>query len=228
LGELDADASATTRGDTLLALVGGTLIDGTGAPAIGDAAVIVRGGRIVAAGPRAKVRVPHGARIINTTGATMLPGLWDMHTHYAQAEWGPIYLAAGVTTVRDVGNQLDFLLGARQAIASGRGIGPRLLAAGIIDGDAPNAMGVARAGTPQQGVEWVRRYHAAGLEQIKIYGSVAPEVLQAITAEAHAQKMTVTGHVPRGLDGYQGVAAGMDQINHVQFVLRMMRAATPW
>ena len=225
LGELDADTSATTRGDTLLALVGGTLIDGTGAPAIGDAAVIVRGGRIVAAGPRAKVRVPHGARIINTTGATMLPGLWDMHTHYAQAEWGPIYLAAGVTTVRDVGNQLDFLLGARQAIASGRGIGPRLLAAGIIDGDAPNAMGVARAGTPQQGMEWVRRYHAAGLEQIKIYGSVAPEVLQAITAEAHAQKMTVTGHVPRGLDAYQGVAAGMDQINHVQFVLRMMRAA---
>ena len=225
LGELDAGTSTATRGDTILALVGGTLIDGTGAPAMRDAAIVIRGGRIVAAGPSAKVPVPRGARIINTTGATMLPGLWDMHTHYAQAEWGPIYLAAGVTTVRDVGNQLEFLLGARQAIASGRGIGPRLLAAGIIDGDAPNAMGVARAGTPQQGVDWVRRYHAAGLEQIKIYGSVAPEVLQAITAEAHAQKMTVTGHVPRGLDGYQGVAAGMDQINHVQFVLRMMRAA---
>jgi imidazolonepropionase-like amidohydrolase len=147
-----------------------------------------------------------------------------MHTHYTQAEWGPIYLASGVTTVRDVGNQLEFLLGARQAIASGRGVGPRLLAAGIIDGDAPNAMGLARAGTPQRGVEWVRRYHAAGLEQVKIYSSVSAEVLEAITAEAHASGMTVTGHVPRGLDGYQGVEAGMDQVNHVRFILQMMRA----
>jgi imidazolonepropionase-like amidohydrolase len=224
LGELDAGATPVARGDTLLALVGGTLVDGTGAAPVPDAVVVVRGTRILAAGPRAKVRVPRGARIINTTGATMLPGLWDMHTHYAQAEWGPIYLASGVTTVRDVGNQLEFLLGARQAIASGRGLGPRLLAAGIIDGDAPNAMGLARAGTPEQGVAWVRRYHAAGLEQIKIYSSVSAEALAAITAEAHALGMTVTGHVPRGLDGYQGVAAGMDQVNHVRFILQMMRA----
>jgi imidazolonepropionase-like amidohydrolase len=225
LAELDASPAAAVSGDTLLALVGGTLIDGTGAAPVRDATIVIRGNRIVEVGPRSKVRVPRGARIVTTRGATMLPGLWDMHTHYAQAEWGPIYLAAGVTTVRDVGNQFDFLLGAREAIASGRGIGPRLLAAGIIDGDGPNAIGLARAGTPEQGVEWVRRYHAAGFEQIKIYSSVTAETLRAITAEAHALGMTVTGHVPRGLDAYQGVAAGMDQINHVHFVQRMMRAA---
>ena len=222
LGELDAGAAPA---DTLFALVGGTLIDGTGGAPVKNAAVLIRGTRIVAAGPRGKVRIPAGATIVSTAGRTMLPGLWDMHAHYAQAEWGPIYLAAGVTTVRDVGNQLEFLLGARRAIASGRGVGPRLLSAGIIDGDGPNAMGVARAATPAQGAAWARRYHDAGLEQIKIYSSVPDSVLRAITREAHALGMTVTGHVPHGLDGYQGVAAGMDQINHVTFILRMMRAA---
>ena len=70
----------------------------------------------------------------------------------------------------------------------------------------------------------MRRYHDAGFEQIKIYSSIADSVLRAITAEAHALGMTVTGHIPRGMDGYQGVAAGMDQINHISFIHQMMRA----
>jgi imidazolonepropionase-like amidohydrolase len=147
-----------------------------------------------------------------------------MHTHYAQVEWGPIYLASGVTTVRDCGNQLAFLLGARTALAAGVGVGPRLLSAGIIDGAGPNAIGVAQAATPAEGAAWVRRYHDAGLEQIKVYSSVPADVLPAITAEAHRLGMTVTGHVPRGMDGYAGVEAGMDQINHVSFIRDMMRA----
>jgi len=217
-------STPTRSADTLIALVGGTLIDGTGAPPVANATVVIRGTKIVAAGPSADVRIPRGARAINTTGTTILPGLWEMHAHYAQVEWGPIYLASGVTTARDVGNQFEFLLGARQVLNSGRGIGPRLLSAGIIDGDGPTGIGTARAGTPEQGVAWVRRYHDAGFEQIKIYSSIIPEVLAAITAEAHSLGMTVTGHVPRNMDGYQGVAAGMDQINHVTYVYRMMRA----
>jgi imidazolonepropionase-like amidohydrolase len=210
--------------DSLVALVGGTLIDGTGKPPIKDAVIVVRGDRIVAAGARSKTKVPRGARTIDTRGATMLPGLWDMHTHYAQVEWGPIYLASGVTTVRDCGNQLAFLLGAREALAAGVGVGPRLLSAGIIDGDGPTAIGVAQAATPAEGAAWVRRYHDAGLEQIKVYSSVPADVLPAITAEAHRLGMTVTGHIPRGMDGYAGVEAGMDQINHVSFIRDMMRA----
>ena len=223
IAALSGSGAARTT-DTLIALVGGTLIDGTGAPPVPDAAIVIRGTKIVAAGPRAEVRIPRGARVVNSTGTTMLPGLWEMHAHYAQVEWGPIYLASGITTARDVGNQLEFLLGAREVLNSGHGIGPRLLAAGIIDGDVPTGIGLARAATPEQGAAWVRRYHDAGLEQIKVYSSLSPEVLQAITAEAHALGMTVTGHVPRGMDGYQGVAAGMDQINHISFVYRMMRA----
>lgn len=226
-----ADAIAALPGssrkagsDTLLAIVGGTLIDGTGAPPVPDAVVVVAGTKIIAAGPRATVTIPRGARRINATGATVMPGLWEMHAHYAQVEWGPIYLASGVTTARDVGNQFEFLLGARQVLNSGKGVGPRLLSAGIIDGDGQFGIGLARAGTPAQGVAWVRRYHDAGFEQIKIYSSIADSVLRAITAEAHALGMTVTGHIPRGMDGYQGVNDGMDQVNHISFIQQMMRA----
>ena len=61
-------------------------------------------------------------------------GLWDMHAHFEQVEWGPIYLAAGVTTVRDCGNEFEFITAVRDAIAQGRGLGPRLLLAGVVDG----------------------------------------------------------------------------------------------
>ena len=226
-----ADAIAALSGsrgnsrttDTVLAIVGGTLIDGTGAPPVPDAAVVISGSRIVAVGRRSDIQIPRGARMINATGATIMPGLWEMHAHYAQAEWGPIYLASGVTTARDVGNQFEFLVGAREVLNSGRGIGPRLLSAGIIDGAGQFGIGLARAGTPAQGVEWVRRYHAAGFEQIKIYSSIADSVLPAITTEAHALGMTVTGHIPRGMNAYQGIAAGMDQVNHISFIQQMMR-----
>ena len=90
-----------------LAIVGGTLIDGTGAAPVPDAAVLIHNGRIVAVGPRAKVKIPRDARVVNAQSKTILPGLWDMHAHFEQAEWGPIYLAAGVTTVRDCGNEFE-------------------------------------------------------------------------------------------------------------------------
>ncbi len=225
IAALSGSSGKATRPDTLLALVGGTLIDGTGAPPVPDAAIVVSGAKVLAVGPRAAVRIPPGARIINISGLTMMPGLWEMHAHYAQVEWGPIYLASGVTTARDVGNQFEFLVGAREVLNSGSGIGPRLLSAGIIDGDGPNGIGLARAGTPAQGIEWVHRYHDAGFEQIKIYSSIADSVLVAITAEAHTLGMTVTGHIPRGMDGFQGVTDGMDQVNHIQFIYAMARTA---
>ena len=164
IAALSGSSAQPRSTDTLIALVGGTLIDGTGAPPVPDAAVVISGTKIVAVGRRAeRPDSARGTRSINATGATIMPGLWEMHAHYAQVEWGPIYLASGVTTARDVGNQFDFLLGAREVLNSGKGIGPRLLSAGIIDGDGPTGIGLARAGTPAQGVAWVRRYHDAGL-----------------------------------------------------------------
>ncbi len=216
-----ADAGAPGN----FALVGGTLIDGNGGPPVPDAVVIVKQGRISAAG--AGIKVPKGMTVIDTRGKSILPGLWDMHAHYEQVEWGPIYLASGVTTARDVGNEFEFITGVRDAIAERRGVGPRLLLAGIVDGNSPYAIGVDRADTPEQAVAMVQRYHDAGFQQMKIYSSVKAEIVAAIAAEAHRLGMTVTGHIPRGMDAYQGVAAGMDQINHITYVYQVMRTQPP-
>ncbi|HJQ26680.1 MAG TPA: amidohydrolase family protein [Blastocatellia bacterium] len=206
------------------AFTGATLIDGTGSAPIADSVVLTEGDRIIAAGPRASVKIPPKATVIDMRGKTILPGLWDMHAHYEQVEWGPIYLAAGVTTVRDVGNEFEYIVAVRDAIYWGRGLGPRMLLAGIVDGDSPMALGVIRANTPEQAREVVSRYKNARFSQIKIYSSVKLDVLKAICDEAHRQGLTVTGHIPNGLNAVQAVEAGMDQINHIQYLPPVLRA----
>src|SRR5580700_7484134 len=211
----------------MIALVGGTLIDGTGRDPLPDSVVVIEKGRIVDAGPKSRVKIPGGAQKVDARGKTILPGLWDMHAHFEQVEWGPIYLAAGATTVRDCGNEFEFITAVRDAVANGRGLGPRLLLAGVVDGTGPLALGVERVDTPEQARMWTDRYHDAGFQQMKIYSSVQLEELKVVAAEAHRLDMTVTGHIPEGLTGYQGVDAGMDQINHVGYVVDMMHPPFP-
>src|SRR5215472_511427 len=215
-----------SHGSTL-AIVGATLIDGTGAAPLTDSAVVIRNGRIKAVGPRSKVKIPPNAQVVDATGKFVLPGLWDMHAHFEQVEWGPIYLAAGVTTVRDCGNEFEFITAVRDAIAQNRGLGPRLLLAGIVDGTGPLALGVQRVDTPEQARQWVNRYHDAGFQQMKIYSEVKLEELKIVADEAHRLGMTVTGHVPEGLNAFQTIAAGQDQINHLHYVVDIMHAPLP-
>ena len=214
----------------VIEIQGGTLIDGKGGPPIENANVVIEDGKIIAVGPgvhRPYGPLPKKMSVINAKGKTILPGLWDMHAHFEQVEWGPIYLAAGATTVRDCGNELEFITAVRDAIANGRGLGPRILAAGIVDGDSTFALGVERVNTPEQAKEWVDRYHDLGFQQMKIYSSVKREEVAAVAAEAHKLGMTVTGHIPEGMTAYDGVNAGMDQINHIQYVAAMMTKALP-
>ena len=93
-----------------------------------------------------------------------------------------------------------------------------MLLAGIVDGAGPNGMGAIRATTAEEAREVVRRYHDAGFQQIKIYSSITLPVMRAITAEAHRLGMTVTGHVPEGINAFEAIDAGMDQINHAEYV----------
>jgi imidazolonepropionase-like amidohydrolase len=197
-----------------------TLIDGTGAKPVKDATVFVEEGKIAGISQAAKPVVPVGATLIDGTGKYLIPGLWDMHAHYEQVEWGPIYLAAGVTTARDCGNEFDFITTVRDAVAADKGIGPEILVAGIVDGNGPMSLGAVTADTPEQVLEVVRRYKAAGALQIKIYSSLKPELVPVLAAEAHKLGMTVTGHVPNGMTTEQAVMAGYDQINHIQYPMR--------
>jgi imidazolonepropionase-like amidohydrolase len=210
-----------------IALVGGTLIDGTGRDPVPDSVVVIEKGRIVDAGPKSRVKIPSGAQKVDARGKTILPGLWDMHAHFEQVEWGPIYLAAGATTVRDCGNEFEFITAVRDAVAGGRGLGPRLLLAGIVDGTGPSAIGVERVDTPEQAKMWTDKYHDAGFQQMKIYSSVQLEEVKIVAEEAHRLGMTVTGHVPIGLNAYQTIEAGQDQINHIPYIVDIMVPTLP-
>ncbi len=217
-GKARSDASKT------LALVGGTLIDATGKPAIPDAAVVIANHRIVAAGPRSQVSIPEGATRIDTTGKTIMPGLWDMHAHFEQVEWGPIYLAAGVTTVRDCGNEFEFITAVRDGLARGQGIGPQLLPAGLVDGTGERALGVQRVDSDADAQKWVQRYHDAGFKQMKVYSSMTRDNVASVARYAHRLGMSVTGHIPSSMGLVEGVEAGMDQVNHIVYLYDAMQA----
>ncbi len=209
------------------AIRGAKLMDGTNAKPIDDSVVLVENGKITAAGPRTRVAIPKGVKVIEAPGATLLPGLWEMHAHFAQTEYGPAYLASGVTTARDCGGEFDFMTGVRDLINQQRGLGPYLLLAGLVDRSGEGTFGTAWADTPEQGRMWVRKYKAAGYVQMKIYTRIQPDVLSAIAAEAHRLGMTVTGHVPQGMTAQEAVEAGMDQINHFGPVMQAARTAYP-
>ena len=204
-------------------ITGARLIDATGAAAVEDSVVIVRAGRIVAAGPRIAIKIPQGIAVVDAKGKTLLPGLWEMHTHYSGVEFGPALLAAGITTARDCGGEFDYLIAQRDAIERNNAIGPRLLLAGLVDAGGLKAFGHVTAETPEEGRAEVNRYHDAGFQQIKLYTFLQPDVIRAIAAEAHRLGMTVTGHVPQVFNAREGVEAGMDQINHLQYVTAIMR-----
>jgi hypothetical protein len=222
-----AETSAALRvdsGDGPVAYINARLIDGTGAPAVADAVVVIDGGKIVAAGPRSKVTVPAGARTVDAAGNSLVPGLWDMHAHFEQVEWGPVYLAAGVTTVRDCGNELDFIRSVRDTIDAGKGVGPRLLLACIVDGEGAGSIGIDRLRDPDGIPALIQKFKAAGCSQVKIYQSVDPKLIHPLSVAAHAAGMTVTGHVPNGIGAVKAVEAGQDQINHMQFILQAFAA----
>ena len=213
LGKIAARVQPDTS--RTIAFIGATLVDGTTRGAIENSVVVVSNGRITAAGSAKTTRVPATATRVDAKGKTIVPGLWDMHAHLHQLEWIPTYLAAGVTTVRDMGNELPFITILRDSVNSGRIAGPRILAAGLVDGGGPNAFGEFSATTPEEGRAIVRRYHDLKFEQMKLYSLLSPAVVAAICDEAHKLGMTVTGHVPNSLSLTAAVDSGMDQVAHL-------------
>jgi imidazolonepropionase-like amidohydrolase len=204
-----------------LALIGGTLVDGTGRAPVFDSMVVLDGDRIVAAGRRSEIKLPPDTETMDVTGKTILPGLWDMHLHSFTTEWVVGELAGGITTARDCGSQFEFITAVRDAIRSGRGLGPRLLVAGTMDtsGEPTEGGMELRVLSPEDVRRTVRRYHAAGFEQSKVFEDMTPDLLRTITEESHRFNMAVTGHLPAELTPFQAVEAGMDGIEHTMYVL---------
>lgn len=201
-----------------VAFRGVDLFDAPNARLLRDQTVVVEGQQIAVVGPAAGTPVPAGARVVEGRGRTLLPGLWDMHAHLGAVD-GLLNLANGVTSVRDLANDVDFLLATRRAYDSGAAIGPRVVAAGFIDGPGPFA-GPTRAlvSTPAEALAWVDRYADLGYEQVKLYSSLDPALVPVIAARAHARGLRVSGHVPRGMLAAGAVRAGYDEIQHTNML----------
>lgn len=195
-----------------------SLFDAPNARMLREQAVIVRGARIEWLGPDNAVRVPAGARVIDARGKTLLPGLWDMHTHLGALD-GRLHIAAGVTSVRDLANDIDDLRRVRQAWDSGSAIGPRVIMAGFMDGPGPFA-GPTKVlvSTRDSALAWVDRYKALGYEQIKLYSSLDTALVRPIAERAHALGMRVSGHIPVHMTAARAVREGYDEIQHINML----------
>jgi hypothetical protein len=156
--------------------------------------------------------------VIDAHGRTLLPGLWDMHVHLSSSD-GTLDLAAGVTTVRDLGNNLEELAARVARFDAGTELGPHVLRAGLIDGPGPLAAPTGLvASTPDEASAVVARYADAGYAQVKIYSSMPPAMVAGIAAAGHARGLRVSGHIPSGMTAAQAVEAGYDEIQHVNFL----------
>ncbi len=180
--------------------------------------VTLRGERIVDVGPERGQPLAADAEIIDGAGKTLLPGLWDMHAHlYPDSAY--LNVAAGVTTVRDMGNPIEDLNRLRSQIEAGTQIGPRIVRAGFIDGPGPFEGPIkVLAATPEEARQRVDHYAELGYVQIKIYSSVKPELVPVIAAEAHKLGLRVSGHVPSGMIAEQFIRDGADEIQHMNFI----------
>ena len=212
-------ATLARRPSRSLAIEHVRLFDSQSASLREDQTVVVEGAVIARVGPAGKTAVPAGAERVDGRGRTLLPGLFDMHVH-ASAVDGILHLASGVTSVRDMGNDIDELRHLQEGWDRGTTIGPRLLKAGLIDGGgefkAPTGI---YAETAEEVEAAVARYADAGYVQIKLYSSLKKDLVPVAIAAAHRRGLRISGHVPEGLLAQDFVRLGADELQHMNFVL---------
>lgn len=183
-----------------------------------DRNVVVIGNHIRSVGPAGPSNI-EGADVIEAKDKTLLPGLWDMHAH-VQDNDGLLNLAAGVTTVRDLGNDSETLLARLKRIEEGKELGTRIVLAGLIDGPGPfQGPTKVLVSTEEEARAAVRNFKRLGYVQAKIYSSVKPELVPAIIDEAHKNGMRVSGHIPAEMTAAQCVKLGYDELQHANFLM---------
>lgn len=163
--------------------------------------------------------VSEDAQIIDGAGKTMIPGLWDMHGHVSTSNYFN-YLALGITNVRDMANDPEFIIKTRRDIRSGALAGPDIYALGFIDKDtefaAPTGM---LANTLEEAISFVDYYARHGFVGIKLYSSISPEWVAPISDHAHALGLSVQGHVPAYMVATDAIENGYDEITHINMAM---------
>ena len=207
-----------------IALVGATVIDGSGGPALPDAVVVVRKGRIESVGTRTGFSLPAKTREVPLAGRWIVPGFVDSHVHLTDGKAGVLdwtllrYLAWGVTTVRDAHGGLETVADLREALNGGAEPGPRMYAAGAeIDGlptTYADAIGANRPNDARRGVD---RLVNSGTDFIKVFTRVDPTLLNAVLDEAKTFNLRVSGHLGM-TDAVTAARAGIASIEHLSGV----------
>ena len=192
--------------------------DAAAAKLQGPADICLFDGRIAAILP-AGSGPADAAQRIDGRGRTLLPGLFDAHGHLFP-DAGLLNLAAGVTTVRDMGNVNDELLALKRRWDEGLESGPRVVPLGFIEGKSAfsSNFGILAAtlDDAKRAVDW---YAVRGYTQVKLYNSIHPDWAQPLAAYAHEKGLRVGGHVPAFLRAEQAVLSGYDEINHINQVM---------
>jgi imidazolonepropionase-like amidohydrolase len=205
-----------------LVIRGGDVFDSETGQVWPATTVVVRGERIVAVGPVGEVEEPEDARVFDARGKTVLPGMWDMHSHsglVSQNEGALLQLANGLTTVRDLAADLDVAVELRDRANAGAIVSPRQVLAGFIEGPGLWAGPTeVLAGSEAEARAWVAHYDSLGYRQVKIYNLVHPDLVPAIADEARRRGLRLSGHVPRGMSVEAAVELGYDEINHAAFL----------
>ena len=225
-----------------LAMVGGTLIDGTGNAPLRNSVVLIRGDRIEKIGTTESLPVPRDYETISAEGLTVLPGLWDLHVHLMYAGhpdaryWFDTYtpqferviipasaeqmLMAGVTTVRDLAAPLQPIVAVKKRIASGDIPGPTMYVAGpaLTKGANPNAVQTWNVSGAADAKAKTRQLIDGGVDWIKIINAeqLSPEEMKAIVDEAHVGGRKVAAHAFSEAEIRQGLLAGVDDFQHVR------------
>jgi hypothetical protein len=201
-----------------LAFINARVLDVEKGRYLAEQTVVVVGDTIQSIAPSKGAKVPKDAEVVDLAGKTLVPGLWDMHSHLGDVD-GVLDIASGVTTARDVGNDPDKLDDFKKRYDDGSAVGPHVIRFGFIEGRGEKAASSkVTAETEAEAKAAVESYAKRGYEGIKIYNSVKPELVPFIAKEAHARSMMVTGHIPVHMLANEAVRAGYDGIEHINML----------
>ena len=214
-----------------------TVIDGTGAPPAPGMAVVVERGRITAVTPLARLRLPPRARVVDATGRFLIAGLWDMHVHTSSVPVSPVargdaafrsnsryylplFVAWGVTSVRDMSGTLELLLAWRDSVRAGALLGPRMVITGAkLGGSKPVASGAPYPLRNEADLRnAVRALKRAGADFVKVAG-LPGKWVAALAEECRLQGLQWVGHLPDGMTLPDASRAGQHSVEHLDGAL---------
>ena len=202
------------RFDGPVRLVNVRLFDPVAKQLTAPVSVVVNGRTISGVQPVDSPATP-GETVIDGAGGTLVPGMFEMHGHLGESG-AMLNLLAGVTGVRDMGNSNSVLDALDRRIIAGEVAGPRIVRSGFVEGKSPfSANNGFVVDSEARAVEAVRWYAARGFTTIKIYNSVNPQWVPALVAEARRLGLRVMGHVPAFTSADAMIAAGYDEITHI-------------